>query len=136
MEVVNTLRQAGFSAYDNRHHIAVATEFPGTEFAEWECAVLYIDEEQTLWVKVLAQRWWLLFTIGDRQQRYEALWEAIDTLEPRLSQFATLVGGNLKLGTIGELNLAQAFEDAHDRKPSPSELAALTAEVERLSQPP
>lgn len=131
-EIVTALQKAGFSAYDNGHHIAVATTFSNANFAEWECAVIYLSDERTLWIKVIAQRWWLLFTAGDRRQRYEALWEAIDTLQPVFDQFAS-DGRIVHQGTVGELNLAQAFEDANGRKPSPSELAALEIEIEQLS---
>lgn len=80
------IKAAGFGAIDNGHHLLVTT--PNALGEPWECAAIYL-EDSTLWIKVMAKRWWLLFTmdVSDRQSRYEKLWEAIDTLQPRFEEW-------------------------------------------------
>lgn len=88
------LSAAGFEAQDVGSHITISfTEAP---LAPVEFAVIHLDEDgKVLWIKALAQRWWELFLIGDRNGRFAQFWQAIETL-PALPY-------PIEQGTIGDL---------------------------------
>jgi hypothetical protein len=109
--ILEALRSREFVAQDVGHHIAVRCpnifqgHFKNQE--PWDCAIIYL-EDNTLWIKAIAQRWWCLFNLvpGDEENdpKYQAFWEAIDSLDPLWKSFEAS-GGNVQQGTMGELQL-------------------------------
>ena len=107
-QIREALKSHGFDVQDNGHHISVFTRPKGTsDEHSWECACIYI-EDNTLWVKALALRWWQLFNIYDDDPHYQQFWTAIDSLnESAWSRFKA-EGFQVIQGTVGELNLGNS----------------------------
>ena len=98
-ETSKTIRQAleasGFDAQDVGSHLSISVSEPPLKPAEF--AIIYLDDDdEVLWIKALAQRWWLLFLLGDRNERFAQFWRAVDALPP--------MNYAVQQGTIGELD--------------------------------
>lgn len=97
--IVAHFRVAGFFAQDIGHHIVTGCYFDSPDKEPMECACIYLEDEH-LWVKAIAARWWFRDTNDD--QYFNSFWAVIDLLKQ--SQFKPFIAANkFHEGVVGGL---------------------------------
>lgn len=71
------LTQYDFTVKDKGDHLVIETPFTSTVNKTWECCYLFKENGQWVWMTA-TKRWWLLFGLGDPDNRYELLLKLIE----------------------------------------------------------
>jgi hypothetical protein len=112
--IASQFKAARFAVNDIGHHIIVGCLFDSPDVEPMECACIYLDDD-ILWIKAIAARWWFRDTNDDRY--FNAFWKVVDRLKE--SEFKSfVVSQKFHEGTVGDLpkpeNCDEGFKEAFE----------------------
>jgi hypothetical protein len=97
--IASQFKTAGFVVQDVGHHIIVGCLFDSPDVEPMECACIYLDDD-ILWIKAIAARWWFRDTNDDRY--FNEFWKVVDQLKG--TEFKSFIANRrFHEGTVGDL---------------------------------